>query len=219
MKSAAQEQARRVEKPLVYNTRPVGCQETGRAPRAARRFPQPTDFKPVLSRLYLTLSKTETYTVLVIDRRVFAAVALLFAFALIGPARPLAQAIARSMYVSALNEAGVPAPDLGPSDFVVREDNVAREVLRVAPADAPMQVAVLVDNSEAARDAVLADDEIGRAEIRHRSAGCVERAHVHRPGNGLREGACRPDQREREEQNHGGEPASFGHHDSIGLGF
>ena len=31
---------------------------------------------------------------------------------------------------------------------------MAREVLRVAPADAPMQVAVLVDNSEAARDAV-----------------------------------------------------------------
>ena len=100
----------------------------------------------------MTLSKTETYTVLVTDRRVLAAVVLFFAVALIGPARPLAQAIPRSMYVSALNEAGAPVPDLGPSDFVVREDNVAREVLRVAPADTPMQVAVLVDNSEAARD-------------------------------------------------------------------
>ena len=56
------------------------------------------------------------------------------------------------MYVSVLNEAGAPVPDLGPSDFIVREDNVAREVLRVAPAEAPMQVAVLVDNSAAARD-------------------------------------------------------------------
>ncbi len=100
----------------------------------------------------MTLSKTGTYTVSVTERRRFAVAVLLFAFTLVGPARPLAQAIARSMYVSALNEAGAPAPNLGLSDFVVREDNVAREVLRVAPADAPMQVAVIVDNSEAARD-------------------------------------------------------------------
>ena len=82
----------------------------------------------------------------------FAAAVLFFALTLIVPARLLAQAIQRSMYVSVLDAAGAPAPDLGPSDFVVREDNVAREVLRVTPADAPMQVAVLVDNSEAARD-------------------------------------------------------------------
>jgi hypothetical protein len=62
----------------------------------------------------------------------------------------LAQALQRSMYVSVLNEAGLPVPDLGPSDFIVREDNVAREVLRVAPADEPMQIEILVDNSQAA---------------------------------------------------------------------
>src|ERR1700722_3365899 len=56
------------------------------------------------------------------------------------------------MYVSVLNEADAPVADLGPSDFVVREDNVAREVLRVEPAGEPMQIAVLVDNSQAARD-------------------------------------------------------------------
>ncbi len=56
------------------------------------------------------------------------------------------------MYVSILNDAGAPVADLGPSDFLVREDNAAREVLRVAPADEPMQIAVLVDNSQAARD-------------------------------------------------------------------
>jgi len=88
----------------------------------------------------------------VTERRVFGAAVLLVALTLIGPARPVAQAIQRSMYVSVLNEAGAPVLDLRPSDFIVREDNVAREVLRVAPADAPMQVAVLVDNSEAARD-------------------------------------------------------------------
>src|ERR1700722_12236617 len=56
------------------------------------------------------------------------------------------------MYVSVLNEADAPVADLGPSDFVVREDNVAREVLRVEPATEPMQIAVLVDNSQASRD-------------------------------------------------------------------
>src|SRR6185295_4627073 len=66
--------------------------------------------------------------------------------------RLLAQAIQRSMYVSVVNDAGAPVPDLGPSDFVVREDNVAREVLRVAPADEPMQIAVLVDTSQTARN-------------------------------------------------------------------
>ena len=42
---------------------------------------------------------------------------------------------------ASLDETGAPVPDLGPSDFVVREDNVAREVLSVAPATEPMQIA------------------------------------------------------------------------------
>src|SRR5581483_5752522 len=63
-----------------------------------------------------------------------------------------AQAAQRSMYVSVVNEAGAPVPGLGPSDFVVREDNVAREVLRVAPAEDPMQIEILVENSQAARN-------------------------------------------------------------------
>lgn len=62
-----------------------------------------------------------------------------------------AQPTLRSMYVTVLNDQGAPVPDLGPSDFIVREDGVAREVLRVAPATEPMQIAVLVDNSAAAR--------------------------------------------------------------------
>lgn len=86
------------------------------------------------------------------DRRVFAAALLFAALALVWPGRLAAQAIQRSMYVSVLNEAGAPVPDLGPSDFIVREDNATREVLRVAPADEPMQIVLLVDNSQAARD-------------------------------------------------------------------
>jgi hypothetical protein len=77
---------------------------------------------------------------------------LVAAVALTWPGRLAAQAIQRAMYVSVVNEAGAPVPDLGTADFVVREDNVAREVLRVEPAVDPMQIAVLVDNSAASRD-------------------------------------------------------------------
>src|SRR5262245_3205211 len=81
-------------------------------------------------------------------------VASVAAVRLTGSAALIAQAIPRAMYVSVLNDAGAPVPDLGPQDFVVREDNVAREVLKVEPATDPMQVALLVDNSAASRDAI-----------------------------------------------------------------
>lgn len=77
---------------------------------------------------------------------------LVAALALTWPGRLAAQAIQRAMYVSVVNEAGAPVPDLGTRDFVIREDNVAREVLRVEPAVDPMQVAVLVDTSAASRN-------------------------------------------------------------------
>src|SRR5437899_4054181 len=66
----------------------------------------------------------------------------------------VAQTAVRSMYVSVLNDQGAPVPDLGLTDFIVREDNVTREVLRVSPATDPMKVAVLIDNSAAARDGI-----------------------------------------------------------------
>ncbi len=58
----------------------------------------------------------------------------------------------RSLYVAVVDANGAPAPDLGPSDFIVKEDNVSREVLRVVPATDPMQIALLVDTSQAARN-------------------------------------------------------------------
>jgi hypothetical protein len=61
-----------------------------------------------------------------------------------------AQAVQRSIYASALDQNGEPVPSLGPADFVVREDKVAREILSVVPATDPMQIALLVDNSQAA---------------------------------------------------------------------
>jgi hypothetical protein len=76
-------------------------------------------------------------------------VVLLVGAALMTSSRPAAaQARDREIFASALDRNGVPVPSLGPSDFVVREDKVAREVLRVTPADEPMDIAVLVDNSQ-----------------------------------------------------------------------
>jgi hypothetical protein len=86
------------------------------------------------------------------NRRVFVAALSLASCALLRSGTLDAQAIQRAMYVTALTDAGAPIPDLGPSDFVVREDNLAREVLKVEPAVDPMQIAILVDTSQGARD-------------------------------------------------------------------
>jgi VWFA-related protein len=58
-----------------------------------------------------------------------------------------AQPRERTLRVSALDKEGDPVERLTPSDVVVREDDRAREVLRVTRATEPMQIAVLVDNS------------------------------------------------------------------------
>ena len=86
------------------------------------------------------------------NRRLFVAALSVVAGALVGTLALDAQALQRAMYVSALNDAGAPVPDLGPSDFIVREDAMAREVLKVEPAVEAMQIAVLVDTGQGARD-------------------------------------------------------------------
>jgi hypothetical protein len=62
----------------------------------------------------------------------------------------------RALYVAVVDGTGAPATGLSPADLIVREDNIAREVLEVRPAEDPMQIAVLVDNS-AASDSAIAD--------------------------------------------------------------
>src|SRR5436190_14545484 len=69
--------------------------------------------------------------------------------ALMAPQALRAQALQRSIYASALDQNGAPVANLGATDFVVREDKVAREILAVAPATEPMQIALLIDNSQA----------------------------------------------------------------------
>jgi hypothetical protein len=82
------------------------------------------------------------------------AVSLVAGLCLVTVAEPAAQRSSRerSMYVSVVDQNGAPVENVGPSDLLVKEDNVTREVLRVVPAQDPMQVAVLVDTSVAARD-------------------------------------------------------------------
>ena len=66
-----------------------------------------------------------------------------------------ADARERAMYVSVVNDAGEPVEGLGPDAFIVREDGVRREVLRVSRATEPIQIALLVDNSGAAADHIV----------------------------------------------------------------
>ena len=64
------------------------------------------------------------------------------------------QSVERSLAVAVLDGDGAPVPGLNPADFVVREDGDRREVLRVRQDTAPLQIALLVDTSEAAARAV-----------------------------------------------------------------
>jgi VWFA-related protein len=58
-----------------------------------------------------------------------------------------AQADERTVYAGVVDRDGATVLDLTAKDFVVREDGMAREVLRVAKDDDPLQIALLVDNS------------------------------------------------------------------------
>lgn len=74
----------------------------------------------------------------------------LFAVSLtMGPVTAAAQSTEREMFVSVLNKADEPVPNLDAKDFVVREDDRVREVLRVRRATEPIDLAILLDNSQA----------------------------------------------------------------------
>jgi VWFA-related protein len=80
----------------------------------------------------------------------------LLILAMLLPATPVwAQATERTVYASVVDKNDAPVTGLAASEFVVREDDVAREVLRVSPATEPMQIAVLVDTSQAMEEHLL----------------------------------------------------------------
>lgn len=98
----------------------------------------------------LTGRERATYTELMKMTRSPVMVGVLGCAVLLTPALASAQALERAVYASVIDREGDPVEGLNTSAFVVREDGVAREVLRVVPASEPMQIAVLVDNSSAA---------------------------------------------------------------------
>ena len=58
----------------------------------------------------------------------------------------------RTLFVSAVDRKGEPVEGLGPDAFIVREEGRRREVLRVSRATEPIDLALLVDNSQAVTD-------------------------------------------------------------------
>jgi VWFA-related protein len=77
----------------------------------------------------------------------------------------------RTMYVSAVTEKGEPVEELGPNDFIIREDGASREVLRVTPATDPIDIAILVDNSAASEQLIPRVREALRSFIAKMSNG------------------------------------------------
>jgi VWFA-related protein len=80
-------------------------------------------------------------------RSIFLALAVVIA----APAAVFAQADERVIYTSVVDRDGAPVLDLTIKDFIVREDGQAREILRVARDNDPLQIALLVDNSVSMR--------------------------------------------------------------------
>jgi VWFA-related protein len=59
-----------------------------------------------------------------------------------------------TMFVSAVDDKGAPVAGLGPDAFVITEDGRRREILRVSIASEPIDIALVIDNSQAAADDV-----------------------------------------------------------------
>ena len=85
-------------------------------------------------------------------RRLAVAFAVLVLFQ---PVCVVAQVEEWTVYASVVDRNGVPVPGLGPADFVVRENGVAREILRVAPATDSLRVAMLIDTSQEMRGELI----------------------------------------------------------------
>jgi VWFA-related protein len=68
--------------------------------------------------------------------------------------KPPSQSRTRDIYVSVVDGSGKALTGLTAADFVVREDGVAREVVKVGPATEPLTIAVLVDDSQSATNAI-----------------------------------------------------------------
>jgi VWFA-related protein len=75
--------------------------------------------------------------------------------ALLSPVPVRAQAEEWTVYASVVDRTGVPVTGLGPADFVVRENGMGREILRVLPASDSLRIALLIDNSQEMRTELI----------------------------------------------------------------
>jgi hypothetical protein len=80
---------------------------------------------------------------------VLAGVALLY------PPLVHAQTEEWTVYASVVDRAGAPVHGLDAPDFVVRENGMAREILRVAPAADSIRIALLIDTSQEMRSELI----------------------------------------------------------------
>lgn len=63
--------------------------------------------------------------------------------------------VERHVFVGVTGSDGKPVAALGPADLIVREDDVAQEVIAVDPAPPPSHIALLVDDSSATQQMVV----------------------------------------------------------------
>jgi hypothetical protein len=82
-------------------------------------------------------------------------------------------AVDKTIFVAALDAAGLPVRDLTIDDFRLREDGVDREIISVKVATQPLQVALLADTTQAA-DVLIRD-------LRTSLAGFVQQVHKTSP--------------------------------------
>jgi len=71
------------------------------------------------------------------------------------PARAQSEPRDRHVYVTVLDRADRPVTDLKLSEVSVKEDGKAREIVSVRPAASPQQIALLVDDTQAAQAATV----------------------------------------------------------------
>jgi VWFA-related protein len=77
--------------------------------------------------------------------------AALAALTLLSSSPIRAQAEEWTVFASVVDRTGVPVTGLGAADFVIRENGMAREILRVSPATDSLRVALLIDTSQEMR--------------------------------------------------------------------